>query len=370
MATIEVANLERDYLDRIADVTKVNATIKLNGVVLDWLSFKIVTTNTHSADTFEVEVPLYDQAVEDLEILLEAESMEFQIAVDDGTGTFVRLLLGYADDFEKDLINGIVVFLGRDLTSLLMDSKALTENNIISNLTASDVAISFADKHELRKDITQTTTLVGNYDGTHSILLTSDLSEWDLLCKLAQNEDYDLYIKDDILHFKPRTVEKDYYKIDWDTTGNNGQGASNVLRFKLRRNLTIANDVKVIVKSRNVYTGKDHTETSRRQHVPQRNKGRSKTQTYYAYLNNATPDQTKTIAENLQKQISIHEKKLSATLVGDNVLTARSVLKLNGTGKNFDQLYYPYYITRRMSFGEPFLMEVEAKNHDVNTQVS
>ena len=361
--------MERDYLANIPDVAKVRATIKLNGVTLDWLSFEVSSTNTHAADTFRVEVPLYDQTVEDLQILMDTETLELEIAVDDGNGTLVRIMYGLVDDTDIDMITGDVTFVGRDLTSLLMDKKALLYS-VIAQLPASKIAEDMAVEHGLKADnITATTTPIGTYDGWQHVNLNVATSEWDLLCKLAQNENFDVYIKDDSLYFQPKTTTKDYYKIDWNYAGKNDFEASNALRLKVGRNHTIANDIRVVVRGHDILSGKSYSYTFSRQHTPQRGGKRAKKQTYYITANGISNTVAEAIGQNALEHLSKHEKKLSATLMGDTVLTPRSIIKLTGVNHLYDQLYYPYSITRSMSFGESFVMDVMAKNHDVNSQV-
>lgn len=369
MATIVEVNLSREYVAKIPDVSKANATIKMNGVTLDWISFHVNSTNTHAADTFEIEVPLYKQTVKDLEVILNTESLEIEIAVDDGTGSFVRILFGYVDDYELDPVLGLVTLTGRDLTSLLMDTQAIT-SKVIAQLTASDVAEAYAEEHNLKQNITPTTQFVGQYDKYHHVLITGTTTEWDVLCKLAQNEDYDVYVIDETLHFKPKTTTKDYYRIDWSYFDKNGFESSNALKIKLHRTMTIANDIEVIAKGFDSVTGTSFTKTFKRARTPQRKQSRVKKQIYYINANGATPDQITEIARNALKQLSAYQKRMDLSLIGDTLLTPRSIIKLTGIGYGFDQLYYPYKITRSMSFGEPFVMECSAKNHDVNTQVS
>ena len=360
-------SLSRNLKD-IPDVSKVQGRLKINDVLIDWLSFDINSTNTHAADTFTIEAPYSDQTIKPMVEILATDSLKVEIIVNDGTGAFVRILLGYVDDYEIDLIDGIVSFAGRDLTSLLMDKKAL-RSNVIADITASDLAGDYAEEHELKKDITATTLLIGEYDTEHHVLVTGSQSEWDVLCKVAQNENYDVYIIDDTLYFKPQSVTKKYYNINWSYITDTGFPSSNVLKIKVGRNLTIANDISVQVKGWNGLNAAKYSQTVSRKHTPHRVKGRSKTQRYVVYADGVDPDAATSLAESYLLKLSQHEKKLILELMGDTILNIRSILKLTGVGNNYDQLYYPASIRRHMSFGDPFLMDVLAKNHDVNSQV-
>jgi len=371
MVMIGEANLETDYLKRIPDVSKVRASIKMNDIVIDWLSFEIYSTDTHASDTFHIEAPLYEQTNESMLILLETTSIKVEIAIDDGTGSLVRMLLGYVDDYEIDPLNGYVFFTGRDLTSLFIDTKVIDGSTLIKDLTSSGVAIAYAGEHGLKMDITNTDTKVGVWDGSQTVYISAKDSEWDLLCKLAQNEDFDVYVIDDTLHFKPKTTTKDYYRINFNYADESGFEASNALRLRCSRNLTIASDIKVVGQNWDILNQKKNKVTSSRKRSSKTSRdSRSKTQTYYVNTIGQNPNGTAQVTQSLQKQLSAHQRKISMTLIGDTVLTNRSVMKLTGVGPIFDQLYYPDSIKRSMSFDEPFLMEVTAKNHDVKSQVS
>jgi len=360
-------NLNRDLKD-IPDVSKVRARIKINDVIIDWLSFSINSTNTHAANIFTVEAPYYDQTAKDMDFILNTESLKLEIAVDDGSGSFVRILFGYIDFEDTDLGFGHVTLSGRDLTSLLMDTKAL-RSKVIANLTASELAADYAEEHQLKQDITPTRLLIGQYDSDQHVTITGSQSEWDILCKLAQNEGYEVYVIDDTLHFKPPSTTKDYYDINWSYADESGFEASNVLKIRVHRNYTIANDIRVRVKGWSGLNATKYSQTVSRKHTPQRTKGRTKTQTYVIHADGVDPDAVTRIAEAALLQLSRHEKKITLQLMGDTILTPRNIIKLTGVGNRFDQLYYPYTITRHMSFGESFLMDVSAKNHDVNSQV-
>jgi hypothetical protein len=50
-------------------------------------------------------------------------------------------------------------------------------------------------------------------------------------------------------------------------------------------------------------------------------------------------------------------------------MTTRATIRLVGTGTDWDQLYYPDTVTRRLSVQDGYRMDVRAKNHSVQDSV-
>ena len=69
-------------------------------------------------------------------------------------------------------------------------------------------------------------------------------------------------------------------------------------------------------------------------------------------------------AQARYREIIAHEMRMRARLPADNLLQAKSVIKVQGTGTAFDQTYYPMSITRMMSMDEGYTMLVDAKNRN------
>ena len=95
-----------------------------------------------------------------------------------------------------------------------------------------------------------------------------------------------------------------------------------------------------------------------------------KAQTYSYSVPNLSRDQAQKLAQATAEDITRHERILTASLPGDNLLTTRCMIDLIGTGTAWDQKYYPDTVTRRLSFEEGYRMEVRAKNHSTQSTVA
>ena len=121
------------------------------------------------------------------------------------TGDGVAIFEGLADSISVDQTNSIARILGRDYSSVLIDS---TYQDSFCNQTASEIAYSIAARHKLRTNVFTTSTMVGSFqdNGYNQLLLNTHsriTSEWDLLVQLARNEGFELVVDGDILVFAP-----------------------------------------------------------------------------------------------------------------------------------------------------------------------
>jgi hypothetical protein len=87
---------------------------------------------------------------------------------------------------------------------------------------------------------------------------------------------------------------------------------------------------------------------------------------YYTIGAGKTPTQVQQYAEQQYRTIVSHAMKLKATLPGDNLLTARGVISVQGTLTAYDQTYYPRSVVRRMSRTQGYSMSVDAQNFTPN----
>jgi hypothetical protein len=87
----------------------------------------------------------------------------------------------------------------------------------------------------------------------------------------------------------------------------------------------------------------------------------------YTYVRGVmTPQAAALEAEKLYNQIVSHAMKISAHLVGDNVLAVSTPITVQGTGTAADQTYFPMSIKREMSVHEGYSMSVDAQNLSPN----
>jgi hypothetical protein len=75
------------------------------------------------------------------------------------------------------------------------------------------------------------------------------------------------------------------------------------------------------------------------------------------------------MAQSILGDLSRHERVIGFRQPADLSLTPRSILRLRGTGTDWDQAYYPDSITLAASLDGGFVQDVRAKNVSPNSQV-
>jgi phage protein D len=352
-----------------------------NGEMLKGLlSFQVDNNGYFQADTFTVTLALAEQsASRDFAWWAVQEKMEIELLAGfpDDPGSFSRddltsYLTGYVDDLEVDPLSGLIVLTGRDLTSELIDYKRTL--TFVGELTASGVVERIAKERGLVPVVTPTKKPVGTYYQIFHQLIEADCTYWDLITKLAQIEEYQVYVKGRELHFEPRTEQdSDPYVLRWQPpTEDRGHPTFNATRMTFRRNLSIAKDLRVRVISFDQKNKRKVEQVAERKRVY--NKATRKAvrftgpiQEYVYTFPNLTSDQAQRRAQALLKELSEHEVNLFADMPADDVLTTRNIIKVEGTGTAFDQSYYPASVARTYGRDEGFRMTVHAKNQTPNT---
>jgi hypothetical protein len=169
----------------------------------------------------------------------------------------------------------------------------------------------------------------------------------------------------------PDPSSSDTYVIQWTPTT---PPQANLIDLKLARNLTLTKDVTVIVRSWNSKQKKGFSVTAKAAHT--KNKVLRNTTIAYGQpqiftysIPGLTQQQALVRAEALLTSISQHEMRLEASLPGDNLLSSRMLVTLQGTGTPFDQVYYPESVMRSMTISEGYRMQLSAKNHSPESTV-
>ncbi|MGZ5029013.1 MAG: phage late control D family protein [Methylobacter sp.] len=357
--------------------------IKVDGEVIHgWESFETDNNTFYQADTFRVTFALSDMPPDRgadwwaarREVAVEIFA-GFPVDPENFTESELNsLIYGRADDITVDLTSMRVEVSGRDMTSLFIDAKT-TEK--FQNLTSSQIVSQLATRRGLTPVVTATKTKAGKYYEIDHARLTDERSEWDLLTWLAHEENFVVYVQGQNLHFEPKPdPSTPPYVLEWDwPTDERGYPVFSGKTISFSRNLTLAKDVIVTVRSWNGKSGKAFSKTARATH----NKNTvlagaaqplGDAQTYSYTIPGLTPEQALQRAQALLREITQHEVRLSATLPADNILGVTSVIKVVGTNTAFDQIYYPDNIVRTMSITDGYSMSITAKNHSAESEVS
>lgn len=344
--------------------------VSVNGVQLPAkavISLEVSNASHFTADRYRVELnvaglpagfrPAY---------WAESQDDRVSVAVSLNGETPAPLIVGQVDDVDWDVSGRTVTLSGRDLSAAFIDNKTAEK---FQNQTASQIAQTLAPRRGLSASVQETTTLAGIYYEIDHALTTHEETEWDLLVYLAEREGFDVWVSGTTLYFQPPPAATSLpYVLLWSEPGD-GTFASNATGIHLSRSQTLARDVVVVVRSWNQKQQKAFTVTTRRSQAKKSQRRGGISQTYSFVRPNLTREQAQQFAEAKAEEITRHERVLSASLPGDGALTTRGTLRLVGTGTDWDQLYYPDTITRRLSVQEGYRMDVRAKNHSVQDSV-
>lgn len=353
-----------------------------SGVVMPgWISWSIENNSFYAADTFRISFAvsgLPEGFREDWWALQTDIYIEifagFPLNPTQGryqASDLASLIYGKADDLTFDPVRRVIEVHGRDLTSTLIDTKT-TEKWV--NNTASQIATALAKRHHLTPVVTATKSKAGTYYEIDHVSLTDQRSEWDLLTYLASKEQYNCYVSGQELHFEPKdTQNSDPYVLQWVAPKeNNHTYMFNGMELKISRTLTVAKGITVVMRSWNAKHKKGFMVT-----YPGKGKGIQAgkaspfggNQIYSATIPNKTQQELLDLAQAKYKEITAHEYKLEAAMPADNLLTARTKIQLQGTGTEFDQIYFTDTITRDFSLDEGYMMRIHAKNHSPESVV-
>lgn len=358
--------------------------MKINGERLDgWIDWE-VNNNTHQmSDTFRVvynlsQLPVQfgadwwaSQATITAEVFagFPPDPLNFS-----DSNLPPSWIYGNVDEIDYDPVQTQVTITGRDLTALLIDTKTTEQWR---NKTSSQIAQILADRHGFVQPankadaIVPTSVEAGAYYKQDTIHTNDQRSEWDLLTYLARKEEYVVYVSGRTLYFKPKPDPASVvpYVIEWTPAKAADTPHFDGVDLKFSRNLTVAKGVIVIA-----YSTIHKAGVALKAVYPKNSKpttagtsGTSK-QVYTFNLTNKTQQQLDEFVANKHREITRHEMKLSASLLGDDYLTNQSVIRVAGTGSQFDQTYFPDEVIRRMSLTDGYSMSVTAKNHNTDTE--
>ena len=345
--------------------------VQINGQAIPCPSWTSDSNSFYQADTFRADLPisalpagfgtdyLASQAELDVEIFAGFPSDATGYAPSDLTSIFY----GRVDDLAIDLRKGAATISGRDLTGLLIDSKTSEK---YPNLTSSQIAQQIAAQVALTPVVTGTSTKVGKYYEIDNVRSQDERTLWDLLTWLAREEQFSVYVKGRELHFEP-PGQGQTYSFTYTPPGD-GPPQANATTITLSRNLTLAKDIKVTVRSWNAKNKKAFERTvtgskARNSVTAGQGKSSSAPQQYTYTIPGLTPDQAQQRAQQLMLELSKHERKIGIEGPADVTLGPADMIQLQGTATDFDQTYYPDSIVRSMSRDDGFKWTISAKNH-------
>lgn len=339
-----------------------------------WESITADLNAHNSSASWEAEFPLYSLPPQNGIAWWSQQTdldVEIQFA-NDVSAAPVSIFYGMLDDVEFDFARGTLGLKGRDYSGIFVDS-IVTKN--YQQQTSSAIAKAICANHpELTPQITSTSTPAGRYYNNVGSRLSRDESEWDFLTRLAQAEGFVVLVRGKTLYFGPPPVPdaSSPYLLNFVPPIDDQQVKGNVKTLNCKRSLTIARDIAVVVQSFNRQTGKTLKATANVKNSSRSGKSGSKVsqQVYTFNIPSLTQQQAQAEANARAQELSRHERSIDATSYGDTALGVSTVLKLQGTGSDFDQLYYPDSVSHHMSATVGYEMTISAKNNSPYVTIS
>jgi hypothetical protein len=366
-------------------VTAPRGLVRINGTVAQaWSDYEVENNALSSADTFEVRfIGSALPAATDVNWFSQQQDMYIELFAgfpDDFDAytpdDLTKLIYGQADTIDYDMAQDVITVRGRDLTRVFIDAKT-TEK--FQNQTSSQIATTLAQRRGLTAQVTATKTRAGAYYDIEHVNLMDERTEWDILCFLAQQEGFVVYVKDKTLYFgPPPAADSAPYPIVWTqvnpSTAQYRAMAGNAEDMRFERTLTVSRGVTVVVRSWNDKQQYGFNAVYPQNKVGSIKPGLSTTpangQVFTFFYPNIDKQRALQIAQQKYDLIVKHEMKMSCRLPGDVTLDTQTVIQVSGTGTAWDQTYYPSQITRRMSFEGGFEMNVHGKNHAATSEAA
>lgn len=355
-------------------VRQIASRLSLNGVEVPFFSCEINSNAFYSADTFSVVFAM--SAMPDpyngIKWWADQKSIEVSISIgliDQNIEDWRTLIVGTVDRLSVRLAKFEVSIEGRDYTSKFIDRKT---NEKFTNMTTSQVATLLANRRGLTPVVTATKTQVGGITKWDHAHVTDERTEWDLLAYFAGLDGFQVYVTGNELHYEPALdpTVTDQYLIRWVDPGELAYPQSNTSDdIVFERDLTLARGVTVQVIS--YKDGKTYKATyptnSARGIAP--GQSTSRRQVYEIKRNGLDQNQAQQLAQKIHREITVHEMRMSCSMPGDNSLMPNTIVRQEGTGSGFDQLYYVDSVRRSLSFEGGYTMSLTAKNHNPNSMV-
>lgn len=360
-----------------SSVRHVSGRCLLNGTEVPFVSFSIESNAFRGAGTF------------DLTLAITALPADMQMLNWWGTQTTVivelfasvitqdgadekKLMTGNIDTWNYDPSRFEVTAEGRDFTARLIDARSAGES--FKNYTSSQIATMLAQRHGLTPVVTATTKRFGEFCQIDTAHLTGEQTDWDLISTLAGIENFAVYVDNDRLYFEPVSDPGNAgtYVIRWQPPGQLAYPRCNTTDdLSFSRALTISKGVTVEVLSWNAKRKNKQFVASypKASKITTPGSAMANTQVYRVIRNGLTPESASALAQTIYRNIVQHEMKFSCSTAGDNLLTPRMLVRVEGTQSPFDQLYWCDSVRRTLSQANGYTMHLSGKNHSPALEV-
>ena len=325
--------------------------VMANGEVVPGVFEAEITNNwNYAADTFRLGVALSADPDRGPAWWADQSSALVDIEVSLG-GDYADLIYGEIDSIDIDPLHDTVRLSGRDLSAGLIETRA---QETFANQTSSDIVATLANRHQLVPDAQETTTPVGRYwQLEHDSLVLEGMArattEWNFLVTLAQHEGFGVWVEGTTLHFRPVDIAEPPTLLD----------VSALSGLRLARSLTLAQNVRVIVKSWHSRAGQAYVQTASSGSASETG-GKN-----YIYLApNLTPDAAQKLAQQKLTELAQYQRVVTAEMPGELLLKSGHRIQLQGSQTSFDRTYRVHSVERRIDVMHGFLQRLRAHQDD------
>jgi len=270
--------------------------------------------------------------------------LEIRLGLD---GAWSSMILGPVDRISVDPARDEVVVDGRDLTASFIEAR--TQESFV-NQTSSEIATTLATRQGLVPVVTPTTTLVGrNFQNDH-VRSTLDqharsTTEWDLLVRLAELENFDVWVDGQTLNFAPLRADSDPLLLT----------PSDCISMRLERSVALTSGLGVAVKSWDCRGTHSISQTATTSGYD------GDAASYVVVRPNMTADAAQNLANRIVSLMAQHGRVVYIDMPGDLTTTPRGSLTIVDTGTDFDGPYMITAVDRLISFEHGFSQTVEAR---------
>ena len=339
----------------MSNVDATRSILKVGGTVIDFIEWSNEYSGVMEAGTFRctVDAPFarWPWWAQQTEIMVDVYAGTPPNPQSYSASDLTYLMRVRCDQIEMNPELQRIEISGRDLTSLLTDNK--TSDKWI-NKTSSQIATLIAAKMGFDANIQPTTSQVGTFYNTDHVNLAKVDTYWNILTYLAQRERYQVHVLGKTLYFGNFAAQNITTPYLIQFAMQDGVPSSNAHHLKFSRDLTIANDISVIVRSYHGYLNAAFTGTATATKVNKKVELSAElAQSIQHYDFTIERDQTKAQCElkasELLKSISQHELKMEARIPFDTILYPWVQVQVQGTNTVWDATYAPKRVSRSFS---------------------
>ena len=323
-----------------------DAQVIAGGTPMPFSEVKVTQTRTKKSDTFSAKSAI---SVVDLNWWLTTTPIPLVVTIN-GTQIFT----GNVDHVDVDLASGEFSISGRDKAASLIDASSSEK---FLNQKATDIVNTIASRHGLSVVMDNVPDNAGKTLTTDFDAISTRMSEWSYINKLADHYGMITYITNGTLYFKNYNESLPPYQIVYTPPTPQQYSSGNFITLKGSRSIQLGRPVKVNVHSHN-HRHKTTTTTSATSSA-----GQGPPLIYNRTMSGISPSQAQTIANAKLAELQAHELTIDElSFPGDETVNARMSFILSGTNTLLDQSYDANSIDHTVSREGGYRTSITVKN--------